>query len=99
MNAEIIGLISLVLTSGIVNAILYRKVDKRTKTAEAFEKEVTALQGAMAGMEKSLKFTDERLERLQSECEDVAKCPVIIQKTKNDEIYLKELENETSNHS
>lgn len=68
MQLEIlIPLISSLLASGVINVVLYRKVDKRTKTAEAFEKEVLALSNAMESMKKHQGYTDNRLEWMQSE--------------------------------
>ena len=63
----IIAFTTLILTSGIVNIILYRKVDKRTKTAEAFEKEVSALSNTIDAMKRHQEYTDQRLERMQEE--------------------------------
>lgn len=68
MNWEIIiTLATLILSSGALNIVLYRKVDKRTKTAEAFEKEVSALSNTIEAMKKHQNYTDERLERMQGE--------------------------------
>jgi predicted ribosome quality control (RQC) complex YloA/Tae2 family protein len=68
MNWEIIiPLLTLIFTSGIVNVVLYRKVDKRTKTAEAFEKEVSALSATIEAMKRHQEHTDQRLERMQNE--------------------------------
>jgi hypothetical protein len=68
MNWEIIiPLLTLIFTSGIINVVLYRKVDKRTKTAEAFEKEVSALSATIEVMKRHQEYTDQRLERMQNE--------------------------------
>ncbi len=68
MNWEIIiTLATLVVSSGVINIVLYRKVDKRTKTAEAFEKEVAALSATIDAMKRHQEYTDQRLERMQEE--------------------------------
>ena len=137
MNWEIIiTLVSLVVSSGVFNVILYRRVNKRTKTAEAFEKEVSALSGTIEALKKHQEYTDQRLERLQGEltktdvynsqlirekhilevkhsrnksainkahecpfCDDKSQCPVIRQRTFNDELYLSELNKNNENKS
>lgn len=49
----------------IVTFLLYRKQQKRFKTAEAFEKEVVALQNTVETMRRQLEFYDGRLSEMQ----------------------------------
>lgn len=52
-------------SSTIVTFILYRKQQKRFKTAEAFEKEVDALKNTVETMRQQLQFYDGRLTEMQ----------------------------------
>ena len=112
--------------SSIVTLIIYRKQQKRFKTAEAFEKEVDALKNTVETMRQQLQFYDGRLTEMQKlvvgkdayisqisqekhtlevknsknksamnkaygcvHCSDVSLCPVLMQRTANEEEYLK----------
>lgn len=52
-------------SSTIVTYLLYRKQQKRFKTAEAFEKEVDALKNTVETMRQQLLFYDGRLTEMQ----------------------------------
>jgi uncharacterized membrane-anchored protein YhcB (DUF1043 family) len=52
-------------SSTIITFILYRKQQKRFKTAEAFEKEVDALKNTVETMRQQLQFYDGRLAEMQ----------------------------------
>lgn len=52
-------------SSTIVTFILYRKQQKRFKTAEAFEKEVDALKNTVETMRQQLQFYDGRFTEMQ----------------------------------
>ncbi len=67
MNWTIVTTIISVLagSSTIVTFFLYRKQQKRIKTAEAFEKEVNALKTTVATMRDQLTFYDGRLNEMQ----------------------------------
>lgn len=52
-------------SSTIVTFVLYRKQQKRFKTAEAFEKEVDALKNTVETMRQQLQFYDGRLTEMQ----------------------------------
>lgn len=45
--------------------IMYRQQAKRFKTAEAFEKEVTALKSTIEGLQKQIEFQEGRLNEMQ----------------------------------
>lgn len=114
----------------LITYMLYRKQLKRFKNAEAVEKEVATLRGAIAAMEQNQKWYEERLSSLQklllekesyvevlskdknlleikhsknkgainkayecNFCPDTSKCPVLIQRSKNEDEYLRTLTN------
>ncbi|MDL2303209.1 hypothetical protein LJC28_02325 [Dysgonomonas sp. OttesenSCG-928-D17] len=52
-------------SSTVITFILYRKQQKRFKTAEAFEKEVDALKNTVETMRQQLQFYDGRLTEMQ----------------------------------
>ncbi|MDD4728575.1 MAG: hypothetical protein PHN55_07485 [Dysgonamonadaceae bacterium] len=52
-------------SSTVVTFVLYRKQQKRFKTAEAFEKEVEALKNTVETMRQQLTFYDGRLTEMQ----------------------------------
>jgi TolA-binding protein len=52
-------------SSTVVTFVLYRKQQKRFKTAEAFEKEVDALKNTVETMRQQLQFYDGRLTEMQ----------------------------------
>lgn len=130
--ATILSLIFGFLGGGgaLITYLLYRKQLKRFKNAEAVEKEVATLRGAIAAMEQNQKWYEERLSSLQKLllekesyvevlskdknlleikhsknksainkayeckfCTDTAKCPVLIQRSKNEDEYLKTITN------
>ena len=51
--------------STIITLFIYRKQQKRFKTAEAFEKEVTALQASVTLMQGQIKFLNDSLTDMQ----------------------------------
>lgn len=51
--------------STLITLIMYRRQQKRFKTAEAFEKEVAALQASVALMQGQIKFLNESLSDTQ----------------------------------
>jgi|GEM_PF-1870859 len=53
-------------SSTVITFILYRKQQKRFKTAEAFEKEVDALKNTVESMRQQLLFYDGRLAEMQN---------------------------------
>lgn len=62
----IISLISILCGSTtVVTFVLYRKQQKRFKTAEAFEKEVVALKATVESMQNQISFYDGRLNEMQ----------------------------------
>lgn len=110
--------------------VMYRQQAKRFKTAEAFEKEVTALQSAMSGLQDQIRFQEQRLNEMQKTlinkdayintlsadknlleikhaknkgaintaygcnfCQKPSECPVLMQRARNEEEYLKHIEN------
>lgn len=115
-------------SSTIVTFIIYRKQQKRFKTAEAFEKEVTALKTTVEILQQQVTFQEGRINdtqklvinkdayiaQLSKEkhileiknsknksainqayrcelCNDFTSCPVLVQRTANDEEYFKSL--------
>lgn len=56
---------ALAASSTLVTYMLYRKQQKRFKTAEAFEKEVEALKITVSTMREQLQFYDGRLTEMQ----------------------------------
>lgn len=56
---------ALAASSTLITYILYRKQQKRFKTAEAFEKEVEALKVTVSTMREQLQFYDGRLNEMQ----------------------------------
>lgn len=114
--------------TAFITLFMFRKQQKRFKTAEAFEKEVTALQASVTLMQGQIKFLNDSLvdtQKLVIEkdayigtlstdkhvleikhaknksainqaysctfCDDKAACPVLMQRAKNEEAYLKEI--------
>lgn len=121
-------------SSTFITIILYRRQQKRFKTAEAFEKEVVALKTTVEVMQHQLTFYDGRLSEMQKlvvgkdayisqlskdkttleiknsknksamnraySCHyapETGECPVIKQRMKNDELYLRQLNKEGKN--
>lgn len=120
-------------TGGIfISSVMFRKVTKRSKVAEAFSKEVDSLRETIGELRKQISFCEERLLQMQSmlslrdnyidtlsrekntleiknarnksainkayecaHCGDVAKCAVLMQRSKNEEEYLKVIEHKT----
>lgn len=65
-GSTIIQVIALLCGSTtIVTFILYRKQQKRFKTAEAFEKEVIALRGTMETLQNQITFQAGRIDEMQ----------------------------------
>lgn len=120
--------------TALYSLLIYRKQAKRFKTAEAFEKEVLALQQTIDGMQKQVDWQEKRLTEMQNLivnkdayiatltndkstleikhaknksainraygcelCDTPINCPVIKQRTLNEEEYLKRIENVASN--
>jgi predicted patatin/cPLA2 family phospholipase len=115
--------------STVITLFMYRKQQKRFKTAEAFEREVDALKNTVEIMRKQQEFYESRLAELQKLivnkdayieqlsrgshimevkhaknksainkayecrfCEKTSECPVLIQRAKNEEDYLRKIE-------
>lgn len=143
INWAVLGSLGSLLfgSSTLITFVLYRKQQKRLRTAEAFSKEVEALKSTIDTMQQQLqyyagrlaemqKFYDGRLAEMQNliigkdsyisqvsqdkhlleiknaknksainkayscRCRsDTYKCPVLIQRTENEEEYLKILNN------
>jgi TPP-dependent indolepyruvate ferredoxin oxidoreductase alpha subunit len=116
--------------------VLYRKQQKRFKTAEAFEKEVTALKTTVEILQQQVAFQEGRINETQKlvinkdayiaqlsqekhaieikhaknksainkaygcgHCSDASLCPVLKQRTENEEEYLKTLNNQNYNRN
>jgi preprotein translocase subunit YajC len=119
-------------SSTVITFILYRKQQKRFKTAEAFEKEVTALKTTVEILQQQVAFQEGRINETQKlvinkdayiaqltqekhaleiknsknksainkayscgHCSDISLCPVLKQRTANEEEYLKTLNNQS----
>lgn len=63
----ILSLLSTLLGgTSIYSLFIYRKQQKRFKTAEAFEKEVVVLRSAIEGMQKQVDWQEKRLVEMQN---------------------------------
>ncbi|MDL2310317.1 hypothetical protein LJC39_04295 [Parabacteroides sp. OttesenSCG-928-B22] len=125
----LISIISILCgSSTVITFILYRKQQKRFKTAEAFEKEVVALKNTVEILQQQVTFQEGRISDTQKlvinkdayitqlsqekhtleiknsknksainkaysceHCSDISLCPVLKQRTVNEEAYLNEL--------